>query len=816
MAAPALRRALTSSADLIAGVPTTAQGTGIVDTEAAWKLLDKGVGTGTYDVAAPVCSPLSHALATPQEGTGIYNRCLADEGGQRPNVVKTYSVEVTPLDGSAGSRVHRLSWIGNNGTFSAPATVSLRKGQAGTIAITARPRTQGEHAAILKVDDPSTQGIDQLVPVTVVAAEVAPQPGRTVVARGTVDRAATKSVFVAVPEGVNSLEVALSEVVAGDQVRFLAIDPFGMPADPQESNRCYTHHVEPGGCDPTARSYVEPVAGLWELRVEGRRTSPSQDNPYRLTAGLEGLTVTPATTTIETASVHHPVEGAFTATNTWGTVTARPVEGQVGRVRDLWSEVAEGQMTQGGVDVSRDATRLELAITPRQADADLDVYLFGRSGLAATATTMGPGSEKIVLRDPAPGSYAIVVAGVDVPSGTTEFDYHERAYSRGVGSIEITSGDGPTRLRPGDALDVEAQVTAYAEPLNDRPLVGRVQFANPRGTVIGAAEVLINQVTTPDAGVLAEAAPMVGYDLNNAGVMTGDKQIDSHTMPVRWTEDGGVEELQVREDAWSGYSYDINEHGDSVGQIDLEDGGAVAALWRADGTLVELGVPDWMPYQYARAFAINDSGMVVGNATLFRQEDDGYWHEYNDPFVWSEAEGFTRLPHIGDDRHNTEPYAINNDGYVVGQSHIGNEQHAVMWSPDGTIEDLGNLPGMSGAWARAINDSGVVVGSSGDDAFVWTRADGMRRLADFGFDGAAVKVNSDGWVIGQAQLTPWDETPVVWDPQGRIYDVYGMVDPQWFFPVQGMGLNDQRELLVYGYTDDGNSGLKLLQLPQLP
>ena len=176
-----------------------------------------------------------------------------------------------------------------------------------------------------------------------------------------------------------------------------------------------------------------------------------------------------------------------------------------------------------------------------------------------------------------------------------------------------------------------------------------------------------------------------------------------------------------------------------------------------------------------------------GTRRLFRLEEDGYYHEYNDPFVWTEAEGFTRLPHIGDDRHNTEPFAINNDGYVVGQSHIGNEQHAVMWSPDGTIEDLGNLPGQSGGWARAINDSGVVVGSSGDDAFTWTRADGMRRLPDFGFDGAAVKVTSDGWVLGSAQITPWDETPVVWDPQGRVYDVYGMVEPAVVLPRPGDG-----------------------------
>ena len=48
-----------------------------------------------------------------------------------------------------------------------------------------------------------------------------------------------------------------------------------------------------------------------------------------------------------------------------------------------------------------------------------------------------------------------------------------------------------------------------------------------------------------------------------------------------------------------------------------------------------------------------------------------------------------------------------------------------------------------------------------------------------------------------------------------MYDVHGMVDPMVIFPVQGMGLNDLHQLLVYGYMADG-SGLQLLQLPALP
>ena len=136
--APALRSALTSSADLIGGVPTTAQGTGLVDTPGAWTLLARGATPRTYDVTARVCTPLSHQLTTPHRGTGVYNRCLPADGGQSPGTSRAYWVKVTPRDGGSRAREHRLSWIGNGDrTFSAPTRVSLRRGVATTIRVTA-------------------------------------------------------------------------------------------------------------------------------------------------------------------------------------------------------------------------------------------------------------------------------------------------------------------------------------------------------------------------------------------------------------------------------------------------------------------------------------------------------------------------------------------------------------------------------------------------------------------------------------------------------------------------------------------------------
>ena len=49
---------------------------------------------------------------------------------------------------------------------------------------------------------------------------------------------------------------------------------------------CYAGYLEGNGCNPTTRTYNNPSAGVWELVVESRRTSPLLDNPYHLEATI--------------------------------------------------------------------------------------------------------------------------------------------------------------------------------------------------------------------------------------------------------------------------------------------------------------------------------------------------------------------------------------------------------------------------------------------------------------------------------------------------------------------------------------------------
>jgi probable HAF family extracellular repeat protein len=56
---------------------------------------------------------------------------------------------------------------------------------------------------------------------------------------------------------------------------------------------------------------------------------------------------------------------------------------------------------------------------------------------------------------------------------------------------------------------------------------------------------------------------------------------------------------------------------------------------------------------------------------------------------------------------------INNSGEVVGWSQAdGGFDQAFIWTTTGGTQDIGNLGGLYGAQAFAINDAGQVVGTS--------------------------------------------------------------------------------------------------------
>src|SRR6476659_11030881 len=79
-------------------------------------------------------------------------------------------------------------------------------------------------------------------------------------------------------------------------------------------------------------------------------------------------------------------------------------------------------------------------------------------------------------------------------------------------------------------------------------------------------------------------------------------------------------------------------------------------------------------------------------------------------------------------------HGVNESGQAVGASGHphGADTHAFFWQKQGGIRDLGTLPGGDYSAAYAINDSGLVVGTSNTSttihAFSWTRTQGLSDL----------------------------------------------------------------------------------------
>lgn len=282
---------------------THAQGSGLINIVGAWKQIEKqGTPAHEYSVKAPVDTAIDFALKTPGFGTGLYDR----EGGLKAGQKKSYDVTITRTTGPDKAVKHQLSWKNNDGTFklTGPGTVSLPLGKPVTVKVQAKPGSAGVHSAILRVDDSKTVGVDQQILSTVVVSTPLVKPAYAFKASGSVQRNSTTSYFVTVPEGAKTLEVAMSALRSGSQTRFISLHPYGVQMENSSTIFCYPNYENPANtCRPDVRSYKDPQAGVWEIEVEARRTSPLLDNPYKLDVSLLGATFDPAVQTIAEAKV---------------------------------------------------------------------------------------------------------------------------------------------------------------------------------------------------------------------------------------------------------------------------------------------------------------------------------------------------------------------------------------------------------------------------------------------------------------------------------------------------------------------------------
>ena len=261
------------------------------------------------------------------------------------------------------------------------------------------------------------------------------------------------------------------------------------------------------------------------------------------------------------------------------------------------------------------------------------------------------------------------------------------------------------------------------------------------------------------------------------------------TTPQYQIYDIGV--VEVGDTASQGFGV---SHGDVAVGRSIGTGGSQAFTWTLNGGLV--GLPNLAGRSYAVSNSANDNGIVVGTAatTLFGSS--------RLPVIWQNGV-VSQLP-LPPGETLGDANSVNSSTVAVGSVDSGSNQRGVIYSGDsatiitqttvtgcyfltafgindssrivgqgidpqnaarnvGIVYDTGQsmafevgaLPGMNGALAFAVSNTGYVVGSSmlnqgSGLPFIWSDQSGIVAipLAPGTSQGSARAVNSAGWVVG--------------------------------------------------------------------
>jgi len=497
---PQLRQAINSSARLLntTRFQVYEQGNGLLDVGAAWNLLSTNIKDTQISSSVPVNTLLSGFLKTPGFGVGIYDR-----EGVTAGQTYTRQYMLTRTKGGNTPTTFVLQWVGNDGTFSSQSTIKLPKGTPTALNVTVHPTTAGAHSAILNIDDPTTVGVDyQTMNVVIAANEFNAGNNYSVTNSGTVGRNNALHFFYRIPANTPAFKVDFSGPSATPgtgQARFLTFHPYGVGIESNASTSCYLPSA--GSCvgSPSSRTIVNPLAGVWELTVEARRTSDIDPVPFTLTASILGASVSPNPDTIASATIGTPIARSYTLTNLFGAFTGRAVGTSLGsaKIETPSASIGVGVTRPYPIVVTAGSTSLRATIGgTSDAGADLDLYVDNCTGgpcVQVGSSADGDSEESVTINNPAAGNWQVRVVGFAIPSGNTTYNYVDVFANAAFGSVSVTDANA---VRPsGASWTVPGSVVANSAPASGRVLLGNVQVRTDTNILVGSGDVVVQSVS---------------------------------------------------------------------------------------------------------------------------------------------------------------------------------------------------------------------------------------------------------------------------------------------------------------------------------
>jgi probable HAF family extracellular repeat protein len=297
-------------------------------------------------------------------------------------------------------------------------------------------------------------------------------------------------------------------------------------------------------------------------------------------------------------------------------------------------------------------------------------------------------------------------------------------------------------------------------------------------------------------GIYSEAGA-----INNSGLVVGSSSYPSASTPTTFSLSGGL--IDISSTTSSTFSPNsVNASGQMAGTGNAS-GYEGAFTYSLAGGFVNLGT---LGGNSSTAKGLNDSGQIVGSSTNASGDTRA--------FSYTSGGGMVDIGTLSGHAEATA-YAVNNSGMIVGSSWIwtisGVTERAFSYTTAGGMIDLG-----SAFIPVALNNSGQMAGSStGSHAVFYSTGTGLVDLGTLGGESSyGYGINSAGEVVGTSRDEN-DDYHAFYYTGGTMYDLNDLVTlTNGWVLYQAKGINDLGQIV--GIADDGFGNGRAFLLTPIP
>ncbi len=273
-------------------------------------------------------------------------------------------------------------------------------------------------------------------------------------------------------------------------------------------------------------------------------------------------------------------------------------------------------------------------------------------------------------------------------------------------------------------------------------------------------------------GVAGHGAALAGTGDNGAGFA-----------PFVWTPYTGLVELDDVADG-DGYNLVADMSADGrvvIGDARRSDGRFECYRWTAEDGYVDLGLLPGATSGIAGGCNVDAS--AIAGASI----SPAGW----EATLWTASAGLVGLGDLPGGIFNAWAVGVTPDAdVVIGYGASDNGYEAFRWTASSGMVGLGDLPGgVFDSWALDLSADGAVivgVGNTADsqtdaDAFIWTEADGMRKLQDVLVNDHGLAAELAGWRLLRANAVSADGTVITGyglNPDGLREAYVAIIEPQ--------------------------------------